>query len=129
MIHFVHFMAETMHFQHENRASGGIDSKNNEMCFVYFSFPWNWQRPLGYLAAFCVECYWMQICALLVVCFLLIFIVFCVFFEATALDIKQFIADLNASVVSVNHRLTASERLELKQRFSDTVQFHSHANE
>lgn len=127
LTHFVHFVAETIHFQHENRAYGGIDSKNN-IYFVYFSFPWNWQQPTGYLAAFCVECYWMQICALVVVCFLLFFSIFCVFFEAFVLDIKQSIADLSASVVFFDIR-TASDRLRIKQRFSDIVQFHSHAKE
>ena len=91
------------------------------MCF---RFPWNWQRPVGYLASISVECYWANNVGFSVTCLWSFFILFSLCFDGFALDIKQRISDLKAVVVSVDHELTDPE---LKQRFSEIIQFHSQA--
>lgn len=94
---------------------------------VCFRFPWNWQRPVGYLASICVECYWANNVGFSVICLWSFFILFTLCFDSFALEIKHHISDLRAVVVSVDREPTAADYPELKQRFSEIVQFHSQA--
>lgn len=86
-------------------------------------FPFNWKNPFGYLVA----------CALqyILIRYLFIFVVFCVYFEigfyfllvSIADDIKRCIKSLNQNAKSKR------KRLKLSKEFGDFIQFHSHTKQ
>lgn len=55
--------------------------------------------------------------------------VFCVFLEAFAMDIKKCMANLSEFTITIDGKLSLKDYTKLRQRFSNIIQFHSNAKE
>lgn len=91
-------------------------SPNENIIWYFFRIPWNWKTPSTYLAAVCLQCFWLYSTGFMVVCSLSLFSGFCLSLCANAIDIRDGFVNLKST--DENHN-------SVKGKLFDLIQFHS----
>ena len=104
-------------------------SINQLKSFIFLiSYPFDWKTPLGY-----VVCVFIQVITLIAAIDLYVSVVvltigFCMLIADFASDIKEKLRQFNRILIS-SDELTTDDRIVLKKRLSEFIEFHSEARE
>lgn len=66
-----------------------FDNLIHPNCLDRFRIPWDWRTPSTFLAAVCLQCFWLFITALMLVCSLSLFGSCCMALCTNAIDIRE----------------------------------------
>lgn len=93
--------------------------------FWSFRIPWNWKTPSTYLAAVCLQCFWLFITASLLVCSLSLFGSCCMAFCTNATDIKDCFLNLKCIESHTNSRISTQNDDNIHMVLFETIRFHA----
>lgn len=85
--------------------------------------PFDWQSPIGYTVAMCMQIVFYYIDGAIFNCPLILFIGICMFLTSFADDMKTSFYFLN----NIGERRTAKRRSMLKKKFHEIAFFHAEA--